>query len=256
VDEDRRRLERATFAGSDPESLVRHAVELRRSGDLEGARSVLVRAIELAPDHVMARVLLVLVDVALGKSTRGAWHEFRLATNLPGIELVRRIDPAFLDDVARAVIDPAHGPPDFEAVGALANGGRFGVRALLRALADADDRHVWCLLGHARVIAKTPLERGDVPGAFLRRALVALEPGSQHAPFWATLAGALHLTDAREAIERCLDVSEPSEPAPFIIGLEFLNDPASRPALERILPRIRGIAERQLIKRILAALPR
>jgi hypothetical protein len=256
VDEERRRKERAARAEDrDPEAFLREALAHRRTGHLEAARTALVRAVELAPDHAPAQALLLLTEVALGRRTRGSFGEARLH----GLDLGKLLDAASFRAVARSALDPAHGPVDAEAIEALVELGKEGALAVLDELAATD-----AVLAHDRLRiavglrARTIARWGIVPGEVSAPLREAVKWGARGGdPDWLLLAGAIHAREHREAIESVLESGElPAARRAAAVALELLGDPASRPALERARAKAESRGDRLLLERALDAVGR
>lgn len=253
MDEDRRRNERrARTTEEDPDAYLKEALAHRRAGHLEAARSALDRAITLAPGHELARALLLLTEVSLGRRTRGSFAEARALE----VDLVKFLEPGSLRAVADSALDPSHGPVDAEAIEALVASGKAGAVAVLDALGETaaqglPDRLRIAVGLRARVIAGLGIAPGEVSEK-LRLAIAQQVRGDT--PDWLLLAGAVHMRELRPSLERALDSETPAVRYAAAVGLELLGDPDARPALRGALGAAKARGDRLLLERALEAL--
>ena len=222
MDEERRRKERRARGASDPEASLEEALAHRRSGELEAARGALERVLELESGHGPARALLLLTEVALGRRPRGA---FALARS-EGIDLARFLDAGSAREVARAALDPAHGPVDAEAVSGLVQASKEAALALLEALGEqlgAPDRLRVAVGMRFREIARWgigPAELSDRLRAEIVR--LATGPGPLRCDAF-LLAGAVRLRELRPVLESALAGASLPERRAAAIALELLD---------------------------------
>jgi hypothetical protein len=253
-DDELRRTERE--AAGDAVALVREALAARRVGDKARARARLEQALALDPKDALAHALLLVTRLDLGERIHGEVGRARAQ----GVDLAREVGADILDPLARAALDPRHGPWDREAIAQVLAQGPAGALAVLRAFesfvtdAPSEDWVVHAaelsreFAEHRPTIAKQPRFE-----ALARAALAALDATAPRARrAGALLSGALSLEETRPRLEKlALEGETVLDRAAGATGLAFLGGDTVHAFLEAALLKATTKAERAAFLRAL-----